>query len=80
MICYYNFDILAGNKKEITSQQIENNKYFAMSCLDIIGILLENIQKSQLVENEDTYFDLLSNFMYKSHFNDIYGLMGLDKK
>jgi len=42
--------------------------------------MLENIQKTQLVENEDTYFDLLSYFMFKSQIGGIYGLMGLDKK
>ena len=58
----------------------ENSKYFAHTCLEIIHIMLENIQKTQLVENEDTYFDLLSYFMFKSQVGGIYGLMGLDKK
>ena len=40
--------------------------------------MLDNIQKSQLIESEDIYFDLLTNFLYKSRQDGIYGVMGLD--
>ena len=50
-----------------------------MVSLEIINLLLDNIQKSSLAENGETYFDIISNFLYKSDKNGIYGLTGLRK-
>ena len=63
-----------------TKQQINTIQYFAHTCLEIINVMLENIQKSQLVENEDTYFEFLSTYMFKSKSGDIYKHVGLNKQ
>ena len=44
-----------------------------------MNVMLDNIHKSQLVENEETYFDLLNNYLFKSKYEDIYGHVGLSK-
>mmetsp|Transcript_21869 Transcript_21869/g.33899 ORF Transcript_21869/g.33899 Transcript_21869/m.33899 type:complete len:91 (+) Transcript_21869:515-787(+) len=55
-----------------------NRHYFAMVCLEIVNLLLTNIQKTQLADNEETYLDLISNFLFRSDENGVYGLFNLD--
>lgn len=45
-----------------------------------MNILLNQIQRSQLAENIETYFELIGNYLFKSKHEDIYGMMGLNKK
>ena len=44
----------------------------------MLNIMIDNIQKTQLVENEDTYFDLVSNYLFKSETGNVFSLFGLD--
>ena len=76
VICYYNYDLTSNTVPVMNS---ENSKYFAHVSMEIINLLLDNIQKSSLVENEEIYFDIIANFLYKSDKNGIYGLTGLNK-
>lgn len=77
VICYYNYDLNSTSGPLVNT---ENSKYFALVSLEIINLLLDNIQKSSLTENGETYFDIISTFLYKSENNGIYGLTGLSKK
>ena len=55
----------------------QTNTYFLQACLEIISSLLDNIQKSQLVESEEVYYELLTTFLSKGNSQDIYELTGL---
>ena len=44
----------------------KNKNYFAEVCLDILNILLDNVQKSQLLEKDETYFEFISNFLFRN--------------
>lgn len=78
VICYYNYD-LNSHIDPVPPINSENSKYFAHVSLEIINLLLDNIQKSSLTENEEIYFDIITNFLYKSEKDGIYGLTGLNK-
>jgi len=70
----------ATSKQEQMNEIMQNKKnrdYFAKTCLMIVNILLDKIQKTQLVENEATYFDFITNFLFKAPQGGIYGLFGL---
>jgi len=43
----------------------------------VFNILLDKIQKAQLVENEATYFDFITNFLFKSPQGGVYSQFGL---
>ena len=47
-------------------QSNQNKKYFSQTCLEILNFMLDNIQKTQISENEDTYFDILKYFVFKT--------------
>lgn len=80
MICFYNYDLSVSAPPNNKDRESSNNsKFFALVCLDILNLLLDNIQKSSIIENEAIYFDLIQNFLYKSKKNGIFGLTGLDK-
>lgn len=83
VICFHMYELNPGQVDQsggLTLKENQNSKYFAQVSLQIINILLDKVPKSQLSENEETYIDLIGNFMFKSKANDVYGLMGLDKK
>lgn len=75
VVCFYNYEIQAtqtGAKTTLNLSQTVTLRFFGVACLEIINSMLDNIQKTQLVENEEIYLELLSNFMFKSAQSDIY--------
>ena len=44
----------------------------------MLNTMIDNIQKTQLVENEETYFDMISNYLFRSERGNVYSLFGLD--
>jgi hypothetical protein len=58
----------------------KNRFYFSKISLEIINLLLDRIQKTQVADNEASYLDILSNFMFKSQDNEINALFGLEPR
>ena len=72
VICFYNYNNGQVSSPGVTPRDMQeviqtnhNKRFFSQTCLEILNLMLDNIQKTQISENEDTYFDLLSNFVYK---------------